>query len=73
MTPFIRAVQTCRWGMPTLLLSRPFWYEAADYDWACTRNDVPVLLANPDVCRTCAHWASVTTAPEHEKVRAPCA
>lgn len=53
------SVPTCRWGQPTLQLQRPYWFEAAGYDWSCTRESLPRLLPDPSVCQTCAAWVPV--------------
>ena len=51
------AVQTCRWGSPTLLLPWPFWYNASQHEWSCTRGATASVLVDPSVCRTCPYWA----------------
>jgi hypothetical protein len=52
-----QSVQTCRWGVPTLLLPWPLWCDTAKAEWSCTADPAPWLLADPAVCRTCARWA----------------
>ena len=61
------AVQTCRWGTPTLLLRWPLWYEAPQYEWSCTRGPSPAVLADPAVCRICPFWSPA----EHHQQPAP--
>ncbi len=51
------SVPTCQWGQPTLELPRPYWFQAADHAWSCTRQALPRVLPDPDICRTCEAWA----------------
>jgi SAM-dependent methyltransferase len=39
---------TCRWAVPALFLTPPFWWDAEDRPWACTREAVPRPLGNFD-------------------------
>ena len=59
------AVQTCRWGTPTLFLPWPSWYDASEHEWSCTRRAAPAILVDPAICLTCAHWAPVERQPAH--------
>jgi Mrp family chromosome partitioning ATPase len=37
-------------------LPAPFWWDAQDCPWACTRGAAPRLLETTDECTTCAAW-----------------
>ena len=41
----------CRWAKPTLFLPLPFWLEAWDYPWTCTRDEIPRFRDDRAVCR----------------------
>lgn len=62
-----RAVQTCRWGTPTLMLAHPYWLEASQHEWSCVRGVTPCILTDPAVCRTCPFWSA------SDRVAAPAA
>jgi hypothetical protein len=64
-----QSVQTCRWGMPTLFLQWPFWYEASENEWSCTRGAEPRGIADARRCETCGAWMIAprpVAAPHHE-------
>lgn len=52
------SIQTCRWGTPTLFLPWPFWCEASDDLWSCTRGWYPRGLPDPGACAACQNWAA---------------
>jgi hypothetical protein len=60
----MHAVQTCRWGAPTLSLMWPLWYDASQHEWSCTRLGAPRVLVDPAECRQCPGWAAVDRRPE---------
>jgi Mrp family chromosome partitioning ATPase len=37
-------------------LPAPFWWDAQNCPWACTRGAAPRLLETTDECTTCAAW-----------------
>ena len=51
------SVQTCRWGTPTLSLEWPWWYDASENEWTCTRDGRMKILTDDTLCLTCPHWA----------------
>jgi hypothetical protein len=53
-----RSATTCRWATPTLSLAAPFWLDAWDRPWACTRDTAPRALDTTDVCASCPRWES---------------
>jgi hypothetical protein len=53
------SVQTCHWGIPTLFLGWPSWYEASQHEWSCIRGDVAKVLVDPAMCETCPYWSRV--------------
>lgn len=61
----VQSAQTCRWGIPTMFLQWPYWYEASDKQWSCTRGAEPRRLADARTCETCGAWvvAPRTAAP----------
>lgn len=65
----IRAVETCRWGTPTLFLPWPLWCEASQHEWSCTRGVVPTILADPAICRTCPYWLPAERQVSHPPQR----
>jgi hypothetical protein len=46
----------CRWGVPTLFLQAPYWWEAEDRPWACVRSTAPRTLEATEPCATCPYW-----------------
>jgi hypothetical protein len=55
----LSSVQTCRWGIPTIFLGWPLWYDASEHAWSCTRGAGPTVLVDPAICRTCPYWRPV--------------
>jgi hypothetical protein len=64
-----RAVQTCRWGTPTLFLPWPSWYDAADYHWSCVRHHAIHVIAEPAMCEMCPHWTPGSSAATVDRKR----
>jgi hypothetical protein len=52
----VQSVQTCRWATPTLFLPWPLWFDAAHYEWSCTRGLRPRGIAQPAACARCEGW-----------------
>ena len=52
-----QAVQTCKWGTPTLFLPWPLWYDASTHEWSCTRGARPRGVMDPTTCTTCERWS----------------
>lgn len=50
------SIQTCRWGSPTLFLPWPYWCDASDDIWSCTRGARPRGVPDPRHCASCANW-----------------
>jgi len=51
-----RHAGTCRWGMPTLFLPAPYWWDAEDRPWACVRDGTPRVLETTEACADCPYW-----------------
>lgn len=59
---------TCRWAVPTLLLSYPLWLDAWDSPWACVSDAMPRALETTDICLSCCRWQPT---PERERAVKP--
>ena len=59
----VQSVQTCRWATPTLFLPWPLWFDAADYEWSCTRGRRPRGIPQPATCAKCEGWAQAGCRP----------
>ena len=46
----------CRWAKATLFLPPPFWLEAWDCPWTCTRDAIPRVLETTQPCAGCPRW-----------------
>lgn len=54
--PHAQSIQTCHWARPTLFLPWPLWFDAADFEWSCTRGARPRPVPEPSTCETCEGW-----------------
>jgi hypothetical protein len=61
------SVQTCRWAQATILLPRPYWFDASRNAWSCLIDGAPEMLVDPLLCRTCERW----TPADHQDARPP--
>jgi len=59
----------CRWGVPTLFLQAPYWWEAEDRPWACVRGTRPRTLEATEPCANCPCWESKTGGHEGADAR----
>jgi hypothetical protein len=59
----VQSVHTCRWATPTLFLPWPLWFDAAEYEWSCTRGPLPRGIAKPATCTECDGWTAVGCRP----------
>ena len=55
-------VQNCLWSVPTLLMPRPYWLEAADAPWSCWTEGHVTVLQSTEVCSMCPKWRQRTEA-----------
>ena len=53
-------VRNCMWAVPTLLMPRPYWLEAADAPWSCWTEGHVSVLQTTDVCGNCPKWRQRT-------------
>ena len=53
-------VCNCMWAVPTLLMPRPYWLEAADAPWSCWTEGHVTVLQSTDICSNCAKWRQRT-------------
>jgi hypothetical protein len=63
------SVPNCRWGQPTLLLQRPYWFQAVDHEWSCAAGTLPRILQDPATCHTCPAWVPAEPATFDPAVR----
>ena len=49
-------VYKCHWSVPTLLMPRPFWYDAGDSMWSCWNDREIRILSSTTECETCPLW-----------------
>jgi hypothetical protein len=54
-------VQNCFWSVPTLLMPRPYWLEAADAPWSCWTEGHVTVLTSTDPCANCPKWRQRTS------------
>lgn len=47
---------TCRWGIPTVFLAAPCWWDSEDRPWACVHAGAPRPLETTEECAGCPHW-----------------
>ena len=54
-----RHASACRWGVPTLLLRAPYWWQTTESPWTCVREATPRVLETTEECVACPHWEPV--------------
>ena len=51
-----RQANSCRWATPTMFLQWPYWLDAQDWPWSCTREGRLRLLSSSEPCGDCPNW-----------------